>query len=913
MVAVLANLPAASAAVFVVDSAVDADDAAPGDGICADSNGRCTLRAAITEANVLGDLDEITFAIPTSDSGFDAATGMFSIRPEFGLPPIVGPVVINGYSQPGSDGASGLPAIMLRGDVVASGTSGLTVAASDTRISGLAISGFQAGISISAGSGNEITGNWLGANPRTFQTSGFGNEVGIFVASDGNAIGGPGNLGNVVAGNQAHGIHIFQGSQNRVLGNWVGVLPDGAPASNGLSGIMLQGGAAGNQIGSAAGTDGNIISYNIGPGIGLAADAGANNLFVGNKLADNGFGIDHGMDGVTANDGGDADTGPNDYQNGFSVLAARTANGSTLISGEIDGPAGRLLIEFFDVSVAAHSSGFGESGSSVQRELVNHPGGLVPYDFITSGSPSLVTSLVTRCADTACSIGSTSEFAQNTPVDVNLPPVIDPIPDMQVLAGDPVAIDVVVSDPDLNDEPVLIVEVSGLPAGLTYDPATQQIVGTIQASGTTSIESFVVRVGVMDLLGDFAETAFEIQVTGQPVVTVAPTTSTTTTVPPTTVAPPTTTTTTTTTSTTTVAPTTTTTTTTTTVPPTTTTTTTTTTVPPTTTTTTSTVPPTTTTTTVAPTTTAAPTTTTVAPTTTMTTTTTLPPTTTTTTSTTTTTTTTTTTAVPPTTTTSIFVIVPTVPPAVTTTVPPSVTVAPPPPDAGYEQDVPDGEGGSGEEDEETEGDAPEDSDESEEEPDAEEETETEPEPEEEPEPVVEEEPPPEVGFTDPAPADAPPPPPQVLNATESKALAESAGVLFTPASAAENAVDATSALADEVSVPDFDVVAIATALVELAKQATVPVWPFWVLALATGLSAFLAGVLTRRNRLFEVLEDQPLNTERGRFVVRSGAGPFWGARRWRDARAVTLKTLFGSGKARSHQLREIPRADDLDD
>jgi CSLREA domain-containing protein len=48
------------AAVFIVNSTVDATDAAPGDGVCATATGECTLRAAIQEANALPGLDIIT-------------------------------------------------------------------------------------------------------------------------------------------------------------------------------------------------------------------------------------------------------------------------------------------------------------------------------------------------------------------------------------------------------------------------------------------------------------------------------------------------------------------------------------------------------------------------------------------------------------------------------------------------------------------------------------------------------------------------------------------------------------------------------------------------------------------------------------------------------------------------------------
>jgi CSLREA domain-containing protein len=59
VLAVLLAAPWASAATFNVNSYVDSVDAAPGNGTCADSAGRCTLRAAILEANALAGPDTI--------------------------------------------------------------------------------------------------------------------------------------------------------------------------------------------------------------------------------------------------------------------------------------------------------------------------------------------------------------------------------------------------------------------------------------------------------------------------------------------------------------------------------------------------------------------------------------------------------------------------------------------------------------------------------------------------------------------------------------------------------------------------------------------------------------------------------------------------------------------------------------
>jgi len=49
----------AQAVVFAVDSTVDAVDAVPGDGTCADASGACTLRAAIQETNALAGADVV--------------------------------------------------------------------------------------------------------------------------------------------------------------------------------------------------------------------------------------------------------------------------------------------------------------------------------------------------------------------------------------------------------------------------------------------------------------------------------------------------------------------------------------------------------------------------------------------------------------------------------------------------------------------------------------------------------------------------------------------------------------------------------------------------------------------------------------------------------------------------------------
>ena len=67
----------AQGASFTVDATHDAVDASPGDGVCADAGGACTLRAAVMETNALAGADEIslppgTYVLSIPGAGEDA-------------------------------------------------------------------------------------------------------------------------------------------------------------------------------------------------------------------------------------------------------------------------------------------------------------------------------------------------------------------------------------------------------------------------------------------------------------------------------------------------------------------------------------------------------------------------------------------------------------------------------------------------------------------------------------------------------------------------------------------------------------------------------------------------------------------------------------------------------------------------
>ncbi len=101
---------------FVVDSTLDNPDATPGDGLCADSLGNCTFRAAITESNWWQGANTISFNL----------VGVAPVQISIGMTPIAindhsGGVTIDGYSEPGSHvntaatGSNAVLGVMLRG------------------------------------------------------------------------------------------------------------------------------------------------------------------------------------------------------------------------------------------------------------------------------------------------------------------------------------------------------------------------------------------------------------------------------------------------------------------------------------------------------------------------------------------------------------------------------------------------------------------------------------------------------------------------------------------------------------------------------------------------------------------------------------------------------------------------------
>jgi CSLREA domain-containing protein len=300
----LINVPHASAdTTFVVNSTGDEPDANLADNLCATSAGRCTLRAAIQQANATAGRDTINF-------NHAAPATIFVIRPATQLPIVTGEVIIDGTTQPGYVDH---PVFELDGSLLASGTqnSGLSVTGGRSVVRGLAIYSFDYGIVLRGGNENVIEGNYLGM--RGAGTTTPGNLwAGVVVSSSLNLIGGSSGAikgdpcvvpCNVISGNE-YGVIIrapFSGTaddarSNRVLGNLIGTDPSGRFDRGNQVGVQVR--TSKNNVGHASLfyldpnlRPGNVIAGNDRVGVEIdGVDAFHNNIAlndigVGNSAA----------------------------------------------------------------------------------------------------------------------------------------------------------------------------------------------------------------------------------------------------------------------------------------------------------------------------------------------------------------------------------------------------------------------------------------------------------------------------------------------------------------------------------------------------------------------------------------------------------------------------------------------------
>ncbi len=219
------------------------------------------------------------------------------------------------------------------------------------------ISGNQnAGINIQPGSGTQVIGNLIGTDaagldalPNRSNSLGLNGHGILVFRGDNIQIGGSSaGAGNLISGNGLSGVFICGASPSagsRVEGNLIGTDIIGAEPLGNKMGVFA---CRETTIGGTMPGTGNLISGN-----SILGNSIHSNLSTGLGA---GLGIDLGAKGVTSNDIGDSDIGPNNLQNFPQLTFATTGS----VEGTLhSNPNTEYRIEFF-ANANCDPSRFGE-------------------------------------------------------------------------------------------------------------------------------------------------------------------------------------------------------------------------------------------------------------------------------------------------------------------------------------------------------------------------------------------------------------------------------------------------------------------------------------------------------------------------------------------------------------------------
>ncbi|MFO0950114.1 MAG: right-handed parallel beta-helix repeat-containing protein [Isosphaeraceae bacterium] len=276
---------------------------------------------------------------------------------------------------------------------------------------------------------------------------GNGSE-GLYIGNSyGNVIGGPApNDRNIISGNGAPfgscGVRVegSLSSGNIIRHNLIGLDVQGRAVGNAAHGLALWNGchdntviqnvisgnlrngvdlalASNNTIGAGFG-EGNIIERNAYSGVAVRV-GGVGNTIRANSIAGNGrIGIDLGGDGVTPNDPGDLDAGPNTLLNFPTLTGARPVIRGTRVNGRYSGaPASTFFLDFY-ASAAAGPGGYGDGATLLGSTTVTtDDSGQAIFDVtlpIVQLSGDYSGQFL--CATATDAGGNTSEFAKAVPI-----------------------------------------------------------------------------------------------------------------------------------------------------------------------------------------------------------------------------------------------------------------------------------------------------------------------------------------------------------------------------------------------------------------------------------------------------------------------------------------------------------------
>ena len=307
----------------------------------------------------------------------------------------------------------------------------------------------QYGITVNASgaTGIQIQGNYIGTDSGGAVALG-NSQAGInFGGARGGVIGGVASgAGNVIAGGAGappftgNGIVLFgvflDGA--RIQGNLIGVGADGAtPLGNASNGIVVDG-TRDVFIGGTEPGAGNIIAFNQAKGVEVRL---GNNIAIrGNSIHSNGLlGIDLGgfnMDGVTINDSGDADIGPNLLQNYPLLTGANSAGATTTVRGVFNSAANTTFTLDFYANNERDPSGLSEGRTYLGAGSVTTDGAGAASFNITLPVATQGGRYITATATDP--MNNTSEFSPSLLLNADGLSIIKVAPSYVVSVGTPV-------------------------------------------------------------------------------------------------------------------------------------------------------------------------------------------------------------------------------------------------------------------------------------------------------------------------------------------------------------------------------------------------------------------------------------------------------------------------------------------
>lgn len=272
---------------------------------------------------------------------------------------------------------------------------------------------------------NLISGNGYGLNfgilitPSIVRRNNFGTTV------TGEALLGPANVtgthifanrtptmlieDNVFGGAQSYAIELFYNDNATIRANYIGQSRGGNPLPGRVGVHIYQ--SSNNAV------IGNRIVHHSLAGILLIGNS-LRNTITNNRLENNGIGIDlstsYTSDGVTPNDAGDDDDGPNAGLNFPVITRVTSIGGASTITGTFDSTPNRdYTVELFS-SPSCHSSGHGEGRLRIASIPITTDGN--GHAGFTHGMGSLTPGHVITATATS-SLEGTSEFSRCTAVE----------------------------------------------------------------------------------------------------------------------------------------------------------------------------------------------------------------------------------------------------------------------------------------------------------------------------------------------------------------------------------------------------------------------------------------------------------------------------------------------------------------